>query len=208
MTKNKPLLIIGGLVAVIACIAVAGIGWWLGSPLFLDNEVAEEFPFEMPSEEEIAAMTDEEKAAAEAELVEASADMPDTEMEEDMPEPETEAETAEDWVATKTGTFAGKGGTYQGSGTATIYEMGAERFLRFDPFEVTNGPALHVLLVANPDGTTQDDFGDYVDLGELKGNIGAQNYEIPADLDLSLYNGVIIYCMPFHVTFSSASFGG
>ncbi len=148
-------------------------------------------------------MTDEEKAAAEAIVVEAAAEMPDTEMEEEMPEDEAAAE----WVATRTGTFAGKGGTYQGSGTATIYEMGAERFLRFDPFEVTNGPALKVYLVANPDGTKQADFGEYVDLGALKGNIGAQNYEIPADLDLSLYNGIVIYCEPFHVTFSSASFG-
>ncbi len=192
------------LIGLIAIVAIAAIGWWLASPLFIDNEVSEAFPFEMPSEEEIAAMTDEEKAAAEAELMEAAAAMDDKEMAEDMPE----NDAAEDWIATHTGTFVGADAVHQGSGTATIYEMGAERFLRFDPFEVTNGPDLHVLLVANPDGSGQRDIAPYVDLGQLKGNIGAQNYEIPADVDLSEYNGVIIYCMPFHVVFSSASFGG
>ncbi len=46
---------------------------------------------------------------------------------------------------------------------------------------------------------------DYVDLGSLKGNMGNQNYEIPTDLDLSDYQGVVIYCMPFHVVFATAS---
>ena len=45
----------------------------------------------------------------------------------------------------------------------------------------------------------------YIDLGKLKGNIGNQNYPIPADLDLSPGGSVVIYCVPFHVIFSVAS---
>ena len=45
----------------------------------------------------------------------------------------------------------------------------------------------------------------YVDLGSLKGNIGNQNYEIPADVDISDFGSVVIYCEPFHVLFASAS---
>jgi hypothetical protein len=41
----------------------------------------------------------------------------------------------------------------------------------------------------------------------LKGNIGSQNYEIPADVDVSQYQSVVIYCMPFHVVFSTATLG-
>ncbi len=78
--------------------------------------------------------------------------------------------------------------------------------LRFEAFDVTNGPDLHVLLVENIDGTNHNEIGEYVDLGALKGNMGNQNYEIPADVDLSHYAGVMIYCMPFHVVFSTAAF--
>jgi hypothetical protein len=45
----------------------------------------------------------------------------------------------------------------------------------------------------------------YLDLGSLKGNIGNQNYEIPAGTDISEYQSVVIYCLPFHVIFSTAT---
>ena len=37
------------------------------------------------------------------------------------------------------------------------------------------------------------------------GNLGNQNYEIPAGVDLSEYQGVVIYCVPFHVVFATAT---
>jgi hypothetical protein len=46
---------------------------------------------------------------------------------------------------------------------------------------------------------------DQVELGQLKGNVGNQNYEIPAEIDLSLYQSVVIYCLPFQVVFSTAT---
>ncbi len=65
---------------------------------------------------------------------------------------------------------------------------------------------LHVILTENPAPRSRADVGEtYIDLGSLKGNIGNQNYEIPADVDLSTYKGVVIYCMPFHVVFATAS---
>ncbi|MCH7662625.1 MAG: DM13 domain-containing protein, partial [Chloroflexi bacterium] len=71
---------------------------------------------------------------------------------------------------------------------------------------VLNGPQLHVWLTsANP---VADTVGvllpDYVDLGPLKGNIGDQNYPIPDDLDLSIFNSVVIWCVPFRVAFNAA----
>ena len=45
-----------------------------------------------------------------------------------------------------------------------------------------------------------------IHLGALKGNVGNQNYDIPADVDLSEYRSVVIYCVPFHVVFSTAAF--
>ncbi len=96
--------------------------------------------------------------------------------------------------------FTGADAFHEGSGSAAIFQQGDTRILRFEDFMVTNGPDLHVLLVENTEG----DMGEYVDLGSLKGNVGSQNYEIPADIDLSQFSGVMIYCMPFHVSFSTA----
>ena len=53
----------------------------------------------------------------------------------------------------------------------------------------------------------RDELGDYIDLGSLKGNIGNQNYEIPAGTDLSQYQSIVIYCQPFHVVFATATLG-
>ena len=104
------------------------------------------------------------------------------------------------------GEFVDADSAHQGSGTATIFQQGDSRILRFENFESTNGPDLHVLLVENIAGTRSEELGNYIDLGQLKGNIGSQNYDIPADVDLSQYSGVMIYCMPFHVVFSTAAF--
>jgi hypothetical protein len=49
---------------------------------------------------------------------------------------------------------------------------------------------------------------DFVDLGRLKGNIGNQNYDIPAGTDLSKYDTVLIWCKQFSVLFGSAELAG
>jgi len=43
-----------------------------------------------------------------------------------------------------------------------------------------------------------------VDLGRLKGNIGDQQYDIPAGTDLSRYATVVIMCRAFTVGFARA----
>ena len=45
---------------------------------------------------------------------------------------------------------------------------------------------------------------DFVNLGDLKGNIGNQNYDIPEGTDLSKYDTVIIWCKAFSVFFGGA----
>jgi hypothetical protein len=46
---------------------------------------------------------------------------------------------------------------------------------------------------------------DVVDLGVIKGNVGDQNYDVPADVDLARYQSVAIWCKRFGVNFGSAS---
>ncbi|MDH3497546.1 MAG: DM13 domain-containing protein, partial [Gemmatimonadota bacterium] len=44
----------------------------------------------------------------------------------------------------------------------------------------------------------------FVGLGGLKGNVGDQNYDIPAGTDLTRYRTVTIWCRRFSVNFGSA----
>lgn len=133
----------------------------------------------------------------------------DTEADDPMPEMTDEENASADPVALSTGTFGEYDPVHAGEGSATIFELpDGSRILRFEDFRVTNGPDLHVILTVNEPTNirTRPDEG-YLDLGELKGNVGNQNYEIPADVDISGFNYVVIYCQPFHVNFSFAELG-
>jgi hypothetical protein len=119
---------------------------------------------------------------------------------------ETELATVDDFAIVAEGQFAGTDSFHQGSGQAIIYQNGDQRVLRFEEFSVTNGPDLHVILSKHPASSLRSDVGeDYIDLGSLKGNIGSQNYDIPDDVDLSDYESVVIYCVPFHIVFATAA---
>lgn len=100
------------------------------------------------------------------------------------------------------GAFAGADSFHKGSGSAEVFLLpDGSKLLRFEDFSVTNGPALSVYLSRDPAGTTGENF---LDLGKLKGNMGNQNYVIPAGTDLSAYKSVLVHCVPFNVTFASA----
>lgn len=111
-------------------------------------------------------------------------------------------------LITMSGTFVGFDKIHNGTGTASVYKFadadneghGRERFfLRFEEgFQVNNGPDLYVGFGKN---------GQYVkgsEISKLKGNIGAQNYEIPANLDLNQYDSVWVWCKAFSTPFIKA----
>ena len=94
-----------------------------------------------------------------------------------------------------------------GSGTATIYQLAdGKRVLRLTDFAVDNGPDLHVRLIAADDArdTASVAKADFVELAKLRGNKGNQNYDVPADVDLSKYKVVSIWCNRFSVNFAAA----
>ena len=93
------------------------------------------------------------------------------------------------------------------SGRARVLELpGGRRYVRFDRFRTSNGPALKVYLSAAPASGPGDAFDDrYVNLGDLKGNIGEQNYAIPRDVDLDRYRSVVVWCKRFSVPFGAAA---
>jgi hypothetical protein len=94
------------------------------------------------------------------------------------------------------------------AGTATIYQMGdGTRLLCLTSFRTSNGPDVHVYMVAADDAkdaATVRQAG-FVDLGVIKGNIGDQNYALGRDLDLAKYRSVSIWCKRFSVNFGAAA---
>ncbi len=201
-TRLRLLLIgLGGLLVV----AVFTFPLW--RPLFVDDVVDEPFavslqavPTEMQDEFRAMATQNPEMAATMAAAAATSIAVPTEE--QAMPE-------MTDPVILSNGSFIQIDAVHGAEGMATIYQLpDGARVLRFEDFRSTNGPDLHVILSAAPDPRTHDALGEnYVELGRLKGNVGNQNYEIPAEVDLTLYQSVVIYCQPFQVVFSTASLG-
>jgi hypothetical protein len=107
----------------------------------------------------------------------------------------------------ETGTFHGK--VHQTSGRATIYkEEDGMLVLRLTNFKTSNGPDVHVILIAAGDADDNANFlksnTERVELGKLKGNEGDQNYEIPTGTDLAKFRTVSIYCERFDANFGAA----
>jgi hypothetical protein len=104
-----------------------------------------------------------------------------------------------------TGTF--RSYEHATTGRARVIAAGGKRYVRCDEgFETSNGPALKVYLSAAPASGPGDRFDDrFVDLGDLKGNIGSQNYAIPSDVRLDRYRSVVVWCVRFHVPFAAAA---
>lgn len=107
--------------------------------------------------------------------------------------------------------FTGKfhGEVHETSGRATVYqEADGKLVLRLTGFKTSNGPDVHVILVATKDAGDDANFlkgnTERVELGKLKGNEGDQNYEIPARTDLSKFQTVSIYCERFNANFGAA----
>ena len=96
------------------------------------------------------------------------------------------------------GNFADADSFHKVIGQAKIVSIEGKNYLRFENFESTNGPDLKVYF--SNDLLAED----YAGLGNLKGNIGNQNYEIPESVDFSNYKYVLIWCERFGVLFGSA----
>ena len=96
---------------------------------------------------------------------------------------------------------------HKSKGTASIYQLtDGKRILRFTNFETSNGPDVHVYLIAANDASDSETVkkARFLELGSLRGNIGDQNYEISSELDLNKYRAVTIWCKRFGVNFATA----
>lgn len=196
MKNRRTAMIIGAIFAIAVALPV---GWYLLSPLWINRTVDEAFPTTSASAAEMEeSMPEEVKASATAAMEDAMTE-PDKVMEEAMPD------EMSSMMILAQGNFYDI--AHHGMGTATVYQLeDGSNVLRFENFEVLNGPELHVYLA--PIDPVPDTVGveleGAIDLGLLKGNIGDQNYELPSDLDISQYKSVVIWCEPFRVPFNAA----
>jgi len=193
----------GAIIGVI--VAAAAVGGILVSPLFYETEIDEPLPVVLEKIEPGLTLTKFSNMgdAPRQVIVE---QMPDKVKEMVMDEaaklPISVSEgmdmmgDEQSIVVVKSGNFDGLAGHYA-EGLAKIIEIEGSTFLRFEDFEVTNGPDLRVYI-------TQDgDVKNGIHLEKLKGSKGNQNYELN-DIDIEQYNSVVIYCQPFGVYFGEA----
>lgn len=203
--------------AIIAAI-VLPVVWYLGSPLFINVTVDERFPDVVPLTAPTslpavatvptpaAAPTAGAAPAVGPALSVAPTALVATPVATAIPTAVATAMPAGP-VALGSGQFTEVDAIHKGQGTAALYRLpDNRRLLRFETFKVQNGPDLYVYLSGHPMPRSSAELHDQgaFEVAWLKGNIGDQNYELPADLDVSQYRSVVIYCKRFGVVFSTA----
>ncbi|HUR84611.1 MAG TPA: DM13 domain-containing protein [Solirubrobacteraceae bacterium] len=65
-------------------------------------------------------------------------------------------------------------------------------------FDVSPAPGTKVRLATSEDGAR------YKELGDLKGSKGKQQYDVPEDVPLSVYDTLVLYCAPFSQVIATA----
>jgi hypothetical protein len=104
-----------------------------------------------------------------------------------------------------TGHFEQKGHMGGGGVSIVVGADGAATVRFADNFTVQDGPLLLVYLTVEPSPDSREEVErGYLDLGPLQALGGAQDYPIPPGTDLGRYNGVLVYCVEFHVPFLAA----
>src|SRR5215211_363256 len=97
------------------------------------------------------------------------------------------------------------------TGTVRVLQLAdGSRVLRLENLDTSSGPLVKVWLSdaaveAGRGGWHVFDDGEYLDLGELKGNKGSQNYLFPRSANLDDYRSVSLWCDRFNVSFGAAT---
>ncbi|HEY5882776.1 MAG TPA: DM13 domain-containing protein [Nakamurella sp.] len=193
-TRSRKKIILATIAVVVVVGGAVGLALFQPWKLFTRNTVNEAVP--------VAAAA----AAVPAQApVTAGPTAPDSVV-QDPATPAAEPPAAEP-VVLASGTFVD--GEHATTGTATILQLpDGSRYLRLENFSTSDGPDVDVALSdqqAGGDDWGKYDDGRYLHLGDLKGTDGNQNYEIPADADLSGLTSVVIWCDRFNVAFGTAA---
>jgi hypothetical protein len=197
--RTRPRWFLLGLGALIVLALFAFPTWW---PLIARTQVQDPFPG-VPAEEhallETMQAVDPTQAAATY-----LAGTPTVVPEEEQALPEMEMP-----IIVARGEFMELDALHWARGSVTLFKQtDGSHILRFEDFEARNGPELHVLLSVHPEPRTSAQVhqgAGAIELGALSGSVGAQSYAVPGNIDLSLYNSVVLYSRAFDAVFSVAN---
>lgn len=101
-------------------------------------------------------------------------------------------------------------GEHATQGRVSIVTRNKRRYLQFDRnFKTSSGPDVYVILHRS---SRPQIYGlkrkDYALIARLRRFNGSQTYALPANLNLSGYRSVAVWCRKFNATFGYASVGG
>ncbi|MEP1231227.1 MAG: DM13 domain-containing protein [Litorimonas sp.] len=91
---------------------------------------------------------------------------------------------------------------YRIKGTWSLTERDGKHFITFsDDFKTKNGPDLKIFLSpkSTADVNGKNAIDGAVNIGVLKSNKGSQEYEIPADVNLSQFSTVLVHCEAYSI---------
>jgi hypothetical protein len=183
------------------------VSWWLISPYFIDDVVDEAFSTSIAEQTvtggELPAVAPPDSVAPPAGAPPAAQESP-APVAVEPPEQESSSSAPTGPVLLGSGQFVGLAG-HSGTGDAGIFQNPDRSLVvRFENFDIENGPDLEVYLVPGPDQVSLADGS--IPLGALEGNIGDQNYELPPGTELApgAYT-VLVWCEAFSVEFVGAT---
>jgi hypothetical protein len=168
-------------------VVLVPVTWYLASPLVISTSVVEAAP---PTASAPATPIPTAEVPSASAVAGGPSVPPDASAPPATPPPE------------RTGSFAGADEFHFGSGAARLIPSADGGWtLRFEDFAVRNGPDLYVYLSPKPKRYADD----ALELGRLKADTGAFNYELPPGVDPADYRSVIIWCKQFAVQFAHAT---
>ena len=194
MNKGRWIAIIIGIIVVVG---------GLSSPLFYDTSIDESLPGKLNEIEEgltyekFTTMDDSRRQMIVDGMSEEIQDMIMQKAATTTTEISEEMNNSNVVTILHTGEFEGLLG-HQANGIAKVITTSNSTYLRFENFQVTNGPDLRVYLTQKGDVKNE---GFHV--AKLKASKGNQNYLLDG-IDWQKYDTVIIYCQPFGVHFGQA----
>ncbi|MGE0230054.1 MAG: DM13 domain-containing protein [Dehalococcoidia bacterium] len=180
----------GSAVAGLGLIAAAVVSVWLLRPLVDEGKTLDEtLAFEIPGATATPAVTPTPALPAGGSAT---------------PAPATPAASSGAAVLAS-GQLEGTDSFHFGSGDVLLVRgPEGELILRFEDYEVRNGPDLFIYL--SPDPAGDPEASGALNLGGIRATKGNVNYEVPTDTDVSAFRSAVIWCRSFDVVFAIATF--
>lgn len=189
---------------ILGILAAGVVGWWIFSAVadgpaqtgangiaLEDRLLIEKFSALTPKQLE--SMTSAKRLELQHALENLAQRLPTTEIDDVLPAGKTIAQ----------GALHDGGAAQQTTGAVTLLqESDGAHLIRIEDLHVRNVPGLSVLLVRDPSGDVSRGF---VTLGQLKGNAGSHNYNIPEDIDTAQFHSIVLWWEGFEISYGLAT---